>query len=311
MKTIKILSVNTSVKKGTVKMPVDQIILDKSGIVGDAHAGLWHRQVSLLGIESIRKMEQAKTGKFHFGNFAENVTTEGYPLYTLKPLDRLINEDIRLEVTQIGKKCHGEKCTVFRETGDCVMPKEGIFCRVIQGGVLKQGDLLMVQPKVMGVKVITLSDRASRGEYEDKSGPLLKQLVQEFFTESGRPVEIELRVIPDEPEHLQKLIYSFTQSGADMIFTTGGTGIGPHDITPDTLRPMLDKEIPGIMEMIRVKYGSDFPGALISRSIAGVISETLIYALPGSPNAVREYAAEIFKTVEHSLNMLHEIDQHR
>jgi molybdenum cofactor synthesis domain-containing protein len=100
-------------------------------------------------------------------------------------------------------------------------------------------------------------------------------------------------------------------SGADILFTTGGTGIGPRDITPEVVRPMLDKEIPGIMEMIRVKYGMMMPNALLSRSFAGTLSNGLIYALPGNPKAVSEYMTEILPTLEHSLMMLHGIDKHK
>ncbi|HEX7584798.1 MAG TPA: molybdopterin-binding protein, partial [Prolixibacteraceae bacterium] len=97
---------------------------------------------------------------------------------------------------------------------------------------------------------------------------------------------------------------------ADVIFTTGGTGIGPRDYTPDTIRPLLDKEIPGIMELIRVKYGMEKPAALLSRGVAGVSDKTLIYCMPGSVKAVTEYCNEILPTIEHSLYMLEGIDSH-
>jgi molybdenum cofactor synthesis domain-containing protein len=163
---------------------------------------------------------------------------------------------------------------------------------------------------VIKVGIITLSDRASQGEYEDKSGPLLRQLTENFFRSVGRHCEIQIEILPDEREQLERTILHFIGEQADIILTTGGTGIGPRDITPDVIRPMLTREIPGIMELIRVKYGMQFPNVLVSRSLAGVISGTLIYALPGSPKAAREYAEEIFKTVEHSLRMLHQIDSH-
>jgi molybdenum cofactor synthesis domain-containing protein len=310
MEKIKILSVNISESKGTIKKPVNSIRLTQSGIDGDAHAGLWHRQVSLLGVESINKMQESAGRRLNSGEFAENITTEGFSLFRMRPLDRLISGDVVLEVTQIGKKCHGNKCAIFRETGDCVMPKEGIFCRVLHGGQLRAGDSFEYHRKVIQVKIITLSDRASDGEYEDKSGPLLKHMTQEYFLGDRRDTVVQTSIIPDEPGELEKLIRRYIQEGADIIFTTGGTGIGPRDITPDVIRPMLNKEIPGIMEMIRVKYGMQFPNALISRSIAGVILKTLIYVLPGSPKAAKEYADEIFKTVEHSLCMLYQIDIH-
>jgi molybdopterin adenylyltransferase len=310
MEKIRILSVNLSEKKGTAKKPVDTVVLSSCGIEGDAHSGKWHRQISLLGIESIEKMQGAIGRKLHFGEFAENITTQGYPLHKMHPLDRLFSGDVELEITQIGKKCHGEKCSIFRETGDCVMPTEGIFGRVIQGGLLRAQDFLEYRPKVIKAGIIILSDRVSKGEYEDNSGPLLRQILEKHYTELGRPVEIHYRIIPDEQEQLRSLINQFTRDYMDLIFTSGGTGIGPRDITPEAIKPLLDKEIPGIMEIIRVKYGMQFPNALLSRGVAGVISKTQVYTLPGNPKAVKEYTDEILKTVEHSFRMLYEIDSH-
>ena len=310
MEKIKILSVNISQKKGTIKVPVDKITLTNDGIQGDAHAGMWHRQVSLLGKESLDKMTPTIGRDLAYGEFAENITTEGFLLYHMKPFDRLVSGKILLEVTQIGKKCHGSNCAIFKETGDCVMPKEGIFCRVIEGGELRAGDILEYYPKIMKIHIITLSDRASRGIYEDKSGPLLKKLSEDFFAGIGRKVVIENSIIPDDEAQLKALLQLSIDNNDDIIFTTGGTGIGSRDITPDVIKTLLDKEIPGIMEMIRVKYGMQFPNALISRSIAGVADKTLIYALPGNPKAVKEYSDEIFKTVEHSFRMLYNIDEH-
>ncbi|HEX2934747.1 MAG TPA: molybdenum cofactor synthesis domain-containing protein [Bacteroidales bacterium] len=309
-KQIRIVSVNISEKKGTIKEPVDAIALNNLGIFGDAHAGKWHRQVSLLGVKSLEKMKIPPNREVSYGEFAENITTEGFPLYDMKPLDRLICGDLELEVTQIGKKCHGAGCAIFKETGDCIMPKEGIFCRVLKGGTLRAGDVLQYIPRMLKIHVITMSDRAAEGVYEDKSGPLLKQLATTYFSSNGRNVEITNTIMPDEERPLTLLVKQIIQDKVDIIFTTGGTGIGPRDITPDTIRPLLDKEITGIMELIRVKYGAEKPNALISRSIAGVAGQSLIYVLPGSPKAIKEYTDEIFKTIEHSLRMLYNIDEH-
>ncbi len=311
MQQIKILSVNISEKKGTIKVPVNTISLDNLGVEGDAHAGNWHRQVSLLGKESYDKMNTSIKHKLNFGEFAENITTEGFPLYTMKPLDRLVCGNIILEITQIGKKCHGSGCEIFKEAGDCVMPREGIFCRVIQGGVLAPGDILEYQPRLLNIQIVTLSDRASEGVYEDKSGPLLRELSEVFFASIHRGIKIQNTILPDNVEKIKACIKKLIQNKTtDIIFTTGGTGIGPHDYTPDAIKPLLDKEIPGIMELIRVKYGMQTPNALISRSIAGVAGKTLIYVLPGNPKAVKEYTDEIFKTIEHTIHMLYNIDSH-
>ena len=307
---IKILSVNTSEKKGTVKKPVESIQLSEIGVNGDAHSGKWHRQVSLLAAESIAKFSVEAGRKIQYGEFAENITTEGLLLHECRPLDRFVNDSVELEVTQIGKKCHGDNCSIFREVGNCVMTKEGIFARVVRNGELRAGDELEYLPKIINIRIITLSDRASAGEYADKSGPQIRPLATNFFSGIKRQTAIENRLIPDDPEQLTHEIRQAIAQGVDVIFTTGGTGIGPRDITPETVRPMLDKEIPGIMELIRVKYGMEKPAVLLSRSIAGVSGKTLIYCLPGSVKAVTEYCNEILPTIEHSIYMLEELDSH-
>ncbi len=137
---ISVISVNISTQKGTIKTPVPVILIDEKGVSGDAHAGDWHRQVSLLAIESIEKWGNQANRKIKFGEFAENITTQGIVLYETTPGDRLIIGDVELEVTQIGKKCHGTGCVIFNEVGNCVMPKEGIFAKVIKTGSVKAGD---------------------------------------------------------------------------------------------------------------------------------------------------------------------------
>lgn len=289
------------------KIPVPFIELSENGIRGDAHGGNWHRQLSLLGTESINKMESILGCAIKYGEFAENITTSGFPLFEMKPFDRLVSGSVILEVTQIGKECHGAKCVIFRETGECIMPREGIFACVIQPGTLKAGDTIEYHPKVLKIAIITVSDRVSQGLFIDKSGPLLKKLLLDFFATRSIDLDFKMDIVPDTEDILRALILKMANNNVDIIFTTGGTGIAPRDIAPEVIKPMLAKEIPGLMEMIRVKYGMQFPNALLSRSLAGVIGQTLIYALPGSPGAVKEYTEEILKTVEHSLRMLHRV----
>jgi len=307
---IKVLSVNISEKKGTVKKAVGSIQLTALGVEGDAHSGKWHRQVSLLANESISKFAIEAGRKINFGEFAENITTEGLFLHECRPLDRFRNSSIELEVTQIGKKCHGDNCSIFREVGNCVMPKEGIFARVINNGELKTGDELEYFPKVINIHIITLSDRASAGEYADKSGPQIKNLTETYFSGINRKVSFVHHLISDNSIELYGLIKAGIADRADVIFTTGGTGIGPRDITPETVKPLLDKEIPGIMELIRVKYGMQKPAALLSRGIAGVSGKTLIYCMPGSVKAVTEYCNEILPIIDNSIYMLEGLDSH-
>ncbi len=129
-----------SAEKGVVKKPVDEITLRHSwGIEGDAHAGDWHRQVSILAGESIDRMRR-KLPELDHGMFAENIVTRGIDLSVLTIGDSLlIGDDIVLEITQIGKECHNAGCAIQSATGECIMPKEGLFCRVVQGGKITPG----------------------------------------------------------------------------------------------------------------------------------------------------------------------------
>lgn len=310
MKTFEVVSVNISAKRGTIKKPVDKIKLTEIGIQGDAHSGSWHRQVSMLGDESIQKFSKGANREIKYGEFAENISTKGLKLYKTAPLDKFISEGIVLMVTQIGKKCHGDNCAIFKEVGNCVMPKEGIFVKVLQGGELVPGKKFEYHPHILKVKIITLSDRASQGVYEDLSGPVVKKKTEEFLLSRNRHFEFETQIIPDDEIRLKQSLQEAVSKKVDIIFTTGGTGIGKRDITPDVVKPFLDKEITGIMELIRVKYGMKKPNALISRAVAGTINETLIYTLPGSVKAVNEYLTEILPTLEHSLYMINGLDLH-
>lgn len=133
MKTFEIVSLNISKEKGVVKKPVPKIVLKKNyGIKGDAHAGNWHRQVSLLAMEDVEYM-QKKLSTIKPGDFAENITTKGIDLPALPVGTKLNIGDVELEVTQIGKKCH-KGCAILELTGECIMPSRGIFAKVLKGG---------------------------------------------------------------------------------------------------------------------------------------------------------------------------------
>lgn len=137
----KVLSINISKEKGVVKKPVEEgLFIEDHGLKDDAHAGEWHRQVSLLGQESVDKIRAL--GVIHdleAGIFAENILTEGIVLYELPVGTKLKIGDTLQEVTQIGKECH-HGCEIFQKVGDCVMPKEGIFTKILKGGTIKTGD---------------------------------------------------------------------------------------------------------------------------------------------------------------------------
>jgi MOSC domain-containing protein YiiM len=144
----RIVSLNISAKKGIRKKPIKEVLLKTNyGIEGDAHASSkWHRQVSLLSLESIRKM-QDKGLNVNPGDFAENITTEGIDLPTLPVGTKMtIGNNIEVEVSQIGKECH-TRCAIYYLAGDCVMPKEGIFVKVLKGGKVREGDEIIVNLK--------------------------------------------------------------------------------------------------------------------------------------------------------------------
>jgi len=300
-----IVSVNVSDAKGTAKQPVAECAITAHGLAGDAHAGPGSRQVSLLASEAIARFS-AETGRqVRPGEFAENITTRGIDLACVAPLDRFTMGGAALEVTQIGKACHPAGCAIFQQVGRCVMPKEGVFCRVLQTGAVRPGMAGECVQRPLRVKIITLSDRAHRGEYEDRSGPRARALLEEFFQPKRWHAAIEAVVLPDDAAQLRRELLAARDTGVDVIVTSGGTGVGPRDITPETVTAVCDKLIPGIMDAIRLKYGAANPQALLSRSVAGVAGATLIYALPGSPRAVEEYLREIVGTLEHLILMVH------
>lgn len=139
----KVRAVCISERKGTTKHPVEQIEIKKEhGIVGDAHAGNWHRQVSLLADESVETM-RVKFPDIPIGAFAENILTEGIELKTLPIGTKLKVGPALLEITQIGKECHAD-CAIRKQVGDCVMPREGIFSIVLEEGIIRPGDEISI-----------------------------------------------------------------------------------------------------------------------------------------------------------------------
>lgn len=304
-----VAALNISEKKGTIKTPVEEVEINEDGIIGDAHAGKWHRQVSLLAQEDVENFSiiDAKGRVFLPGEFAENILTRGIDYKKISILDKVRIGEVELEITQIGKKCHGDGCAIYTETGKCVMPKAGVFARVNNPGKVRKNDKIEYIPRPLKIKVITLSDRASSGIYEDLSGPEITRMLNEFFIGKKWHLQIENVIIPDDKDLLFDELKQTYNDGYDFIFTTGGTGIGKRDITPETVLKFADKELPGIMEYIRVKYGETIPSALLSRGVAAIKEQTIIYTLPGSVKAVKEYTAEILRTIEHSILMINNI----
>ncbi len=297
-----VLAVCISEKKGTEKKEIDKAVLKPDwGIEGDAHAGKWHRQVSLLAFEKIDDFRK-KGAEVDFGAFGENIIVAGVDLKGLPVGTVLEIGDAILKVTQIGKECHSH-CNIYHKMGDCIMPREGIFAEVLKGGCIQKGDKINIIEKAEGpyrVGIITVSDRASQGVYEDKSGPVIKELVEE----AGMEV-IDCLIVPDEKsEIVKKLLHFSDQRQADLIFTTGGTGFSKRDVTPEATKQLVEREVPGIGEALRSYSMTITPKAMLSRQTAGIRGNTLIINLPGSPKACRENIEYIMKPLKHGLGIL-------
>ncbi len=153
--------------------------------------------------------------------------------------------------------------------------------------------------------VITLSTRASQGVYEDKSGKFLLHRLEKFSQSKG-----DYFLLADDKKKLDFTLRELRKKQIDLIFTTGGTGIGSSDFTIEAVLPLLDKQIPGVMEFIRNKFGQSNPNALLSRGVCGLSDKSLIFTLPGSLRAVKEYWQEIEPLLQHMLQMKSDIDSH-
>ena len=142
---MKIVSIATSKKKGTRKTPADEAFISKDhGLEGDAHAGKWHRQVSFLSSESIDEARRQGL-EVSFGDFAENIATTGVDWKTLPIGTRVrLGDTVVVEITQIGKECHN-KCAIYYKAGDCIMPREGVFARVLAEGTIRCGDQIQIE----------------------------------------------------------------------------------------------------------------------------------------------------------------------
>lgn len=295
----KIRAVCISREKGTPKENVGSgMLVEGFGLEGDAHGGNWHRQISLLSGDKIDEFR--KKIWVEYGAFGENLVVDGLDFRNLPVGSRFGTGDAVLEMTQIGKECHSD-CIIRQKTGDCIMPREGVFARVLKGGKVSVGDELALLPPEenppLRAAVITLSDKGSRGEREDLSGPLIVKML----TEAGYRVE-ETLLLPDGIQPLKnQLIRLADGRQMDLILTTGGTGFAPTDVTPEATMAVADRNAPGIAEAMRAYSLSITPRAMLSRAASVLRGKTLIVNLPGSPKAVKEHLEYILPSLEHGI----------
>ena len=299
----KVLGICVSEKRGTQKKEVNEAILKENwGIEGDAHAGDWHRQVSLLSFEKIEAFRE-KGADVDFGAFGENLIVEGYDLRRLPVGTRFRIGEAVLELTQIGKECHSH-CEIYKKMGDCIMPREGVFTEVVKGGRIRKGDAVEIEApspdRPYTAAVITLSDKGVKGEREDKSGPKICELAEA----AGYQIR-ETLLLADGIEPLKsQLIRLADQRQMDVIFTTGGTGFSERDLTPEATIQTCDRMANGIADAIRHYSMTITPRAMFSRAVSGIRGKTLIINLPGSPKAVAEALEFLLPQLDHGLDIL-------
>jgi len=297
----KIQSLNVSETKGVQKTPVDSVeLVNDFGIKGDAHGGKWHRQVSLLALESIQKMKDQGLD-VKSGDFAENITTEGIELTSINIGDKVIINGVELIISQLGKICH-HKCAVFYAAGDCVMPREGIFAVVRGDSKVSVGDDVELKRKEgFSVAVITLSDKGSKGERVDETGPAVVKVLEDNLDVAFTRMEI----LADEQTELENSLKYFADiQKVDLIITNGSTGVSPRDIAPDATLNVIDKRMPGFEEAMRAESMKITDRAMISRAVVGARGRTMIVNVPGSPKGAVENLNVIVKTIPHCIEKL-------
>jgi len=293
-------------RKGERKHAVPSAVFRADfGIEHDAHAGSWHRQVSLLSSEDVEEVRKSALPRLQPGDFAENALVSGLDFASIGLGTRLrLGENALLSVTQIGKVCHAP-CEIARLTGDCIMPRRGLFARVETGGKVAVGDpvevVSLVRREVFQAVVLTISDRCSRGEAIDTAGPAVSKRLQEKLQAHVYRTEI----IPDERETISARLRHYADGHSiDLIVTVGGTGFAPRDVTPEATRALVERPTPGLDEAMRAASLAKTAHAVLSRGTSGIRGSTLILNLPGSERAAVENLDAVLTALPHGLEKL-------
>ena len=275
----KVKAICLSKKKGTAKIPVEKIeVIENYGFKNDAHAGSWHRQVSLLSYETREAFKQMGS-TVEDGSFGENLLISGIDFNAIEVGTCLKIGDVILEITQLGKSCHNH-CAIYHQVGKCIMPTNGLFSRVLKGGTIQLNDsveVLKERDKRLRVAILTLSDKGSQGQREDLSGPY----IQDYFKEKGYYVT-SYEILPDEQALIEQALINLSdRCHNDLIITTGGTGLS--------------------IRYESMKYTNR---AMLSRGVSILRNQTLIINLPGSLKAVKESLDIIIDPLKHGLEIL-------
>ncbi len=284
--------------RGTPKTPRDSAELAAGhGLQGDAHAGDWHRQVSILPLERIDEFRSAGA-ECAFGDFGENLVVDGLDWPSLRIGDRLHCGDAILEITQFGKECHS-RCRIYESMGDCIMPRHGIFARVLRGGRIRVGGGVE-RRVVLRAALLTVSDKGSAGKRADASGEAMREIV-----EASGMVVAARDIVPDEEEQIAAMLVRYCdRDGVALALTSGGTGFSRRDVTPEATLRVVERLCPGIPEAMRTLSLGVSKRAMLSRAVAGIRGGTLIVNLPGSPRAARECLGFVMDELIHGVEIL-------
>jgi molybdopterin adenylyltransferase len=302
----KVEAICTSQRKGIPKTAVStaQLRCDH-GIEGDAHAGPGHRQVSLLAHEQIEAFKMLGNIDLRSGAFAENLVVSGLDLGSLGLGSRVrVGTDAILTITQLGKRCH-QRCAIYDKTGDCIMPRVGLFARVLTGGAVAVGDTVAIEQVVersrIQAVVLTLSDRCAAGTAQDTAGPAIADLLRESL-----PAHIyTTQILPDGRTGLAERLRHYADGhGIDLVVAVGGTGPAPRDETPEAIRDVVERLTPGFDEAMRQASLAVTPLAMLSRACSGIRGATLILSLPGSERAAVENLRAVLPALPHGLAKL-------
>lgn len=304
--TGRIESICISDRKGERKSTVPSAQLrENHGIEGDAHAGPWHRQVSLLAAEDVEFMRAKGLPDLKAGDFAENIVMSGLALDGLGLGSRIrLGSESELRITQIGKVCH-TRCAIYHQTGDCIMPRRGVFARVTHGGEVDVGDEVLtasiVHRRTFQCVVLTISDRCSRLDAEDTAGPAVAERLR-----SGIDSHIYTwEIIPDERDRIEERLRHFADGHSiDAVFAVGGTGFAPRDVTPEAVAAVVERRTPGLDEAMRLASSEKTAHAMLSRALSGIRGSTLIISLPGSERAAVDNLDAILPALGHGLAKL-------
>ena len=296
----KITAICISERRGTQKTFAESArFVTEFGIDGDAHAGDWHRQVSFIGQAEVDEFK-ARGAQVTAGAFGENIIAEGFRFKDLPIGTRLHSGQVFFEVTQIGKECHNH-CAIYKQLGDCIMPREGVFARVLHGGEVKVGDELEFADKIpLDATIITVSDRGFFGlRDEDTSGDKCEELLRaagyEIFSRA---------TVPDIKKFIIDKLTEAADIGVGLVLTTGGTGFSIRDVTPEATQEVCTRMVPGIAEAMRAESLKITGRAMLSRAVAGICKRTLIVNLPGSPKAVAECLSVVLPQLRHGIEIL-------